>query len=163
MSLHTNRPKMHRPDNKSMGYIPCASAYYTMEAILKKDAEHPTSVTTQPSYNDILNILSDHILDNKYNLADTLDKALKDMMIDTLSETDEYNQTFFNIDSDAMTILTNSAYQAIKTTCETNQDISRDTNGHFNQAKEFLASKMSPQHAVEYCRNRPMTKNQTAE
>ena len=79
---------MYRPDTKSMGNIPCASAYYTLEAILKKDADHPPTVTIQPSYHDTLHKISDHILNNKYNLAGTIDKALKDMMINTLSKTD---------------------------------------------------------------------------
>ena len=65
------------------------------------------------------------------------------MMINTLSETDEYNQTFFNIDSDAMTTLTNTAYQAIKIICDSEPELSRNTNSHFNQAKDSLASKMS--------------------
>ena len=134
---------MYRPNINSMGNIPCASAYYTMEAILKKDAEHPTKVTIEPSYIDIENKISDHILDKKYNLVCTIDKALKDMMINTLSETDEHNQTFFNIDSNAMTALTNTAYQAIKIICDSHPELSRDTNGHFNLAKESLASKMS--------------------
>ena len=134
---------MYRPNINTMGNISCASAYYTMEAILKKDAEHPPKVTTEPSYHDIESKISDHILDNKYNLVCTIDKALKDMMINTLSETDEHNQTFFNIDSNAMTALTNTAHQAIKIICESQPELSRDTNGHFNLAKESLASKMS--------------------
>ena len=134
---------MYRPDTKSMGNIPCASAYYTLEAILKKDADHPPTVTIQPSYHDTLHKISDHILNNKYNLAGTIDKALKDMMINTLSKTDESNLTFFNIDSDAMTSLTNIAHRAIKITCDSNPELNRDTNDYYNQAKEYLASKMS--------------------
>ena len=134
---------MYRPNSNTMGNISCASAYYTMEAILKKDAEHPPKVTIKPSYHDIENKISDHILDNKYNLVCIIDKALKDMMINTLSETDEHNQTFFNIDSNAMTALTNTAYQAIKIICDSHPQLSQDNNSHFNLAKESLASKMS--------------------
>ena len=65
------------------------------------------------------------------------------MMINTLSKTDEYNQTFFNIDSDAMTTLTDTAYQAIQIICDSEPELSRNTNGHFDQAKDSLASKMS--------------------
>ena len=75
------KPKMLRQDTKFLQDAPCASAYYTMEAILRKDASHPTSVETQTTSQDTLIKISDNILDNKHKLMDTLDTILKDMMI----------------------------------------------------------------------------------
>ena len=94
MSLENNRPKMLRQDSKSLGITPCVAAYNTVEAILRKDAIHPTPVESQPTYRDTLINLSDTLLDNKYKLIDLLDKALKDLMINTLIENDEHNQNF---------------------------------------------------------------------
>ena len=73
-----NQPRMLRQDSRCLGNAPCAAAYYTMEAILKKDALHPNPVESEPSYNDTLEMISDYILDNKHKLIDTLDKIRYD-------------------------------------------------------------------------------------
>ena len=49
----TPKPRMIRQDNKTLGTLPCVAAYYTMEAILTKDATHPAPREVQPSFNDI--------------------------------------------------------------------------------------------------------------
>ena len=85
MSNDNIKPKKLRQDTKCLQNAPCASAYYTMEAILKKDALHPTPAEKQPSSNDTLAMISDSILDNKHKIMDSLDKILKEMMIKSLT------------------------------------------------------------------------------
>ena len=136
-------PKMLHQDSKSLGNIPCAAAYHTMEAILTKDAIHPTPIEKQPTYKDTLIKISDNILDNKHKLIDILDNTLKTMMIATLKESDETNSAFFDIKSDSMTNLSNAAFQAILIFCDTNPELLHDTSGHFLPAKTNIASEMS--------------------
>ena len=87
---------MLRQDSKSLDNPRCVAAYNTIEAILRKDAIHPTPVDDAPTYNDVLMKISDNILDNKHKLIDALDKIIKDMMIMALTENDEHNESFFN-------------------------------------------------------------------
>ena len=137
------KPRMIRQDNKNLGPLPCVTAYYTMEAILTKDAIHPAPRHVQPSFNDIRNKISDHILENKHNLIDLLDKLLKDAMIKTLDEKDENNQKFFDTDSKAMTEISNAAFQIFLINCDNNQDLKKQGTEHYDQAKKSLASEMS--------------------
>ena len=134
---------MLHQDSKSLGNIRCAAAYHTMEAILTRDAIHPTPVEKQPTYEDMLAKISDNILENKYKLIDTLDTTLKTMMIGTLKESDETNSAFFNTNSDAMNNLSNAAFQAILIYCDSNQEQLNDNNSHFHQAKTNIASELS--------------------
>ena len=135
--------KKLRQNNKTLGNIPCAAAYYTIEAILQKDALHPPTAEFELTYNDVCSTISDFILDNKYKLIDLLDKVLKDMMIKSLGENDEHNLQFFNKESDAMTNLTNAAYQLFVYFCDTSTALNKDTNGHYEQAKKSLALEIS--------------------
>ena len=137
------KPRMIRQDNKNLGPLPCVAAYYTMEAILTKDAIHPAPRHVQPSFNDIRNKISDHILENKHNLIDLLDKLLKDAMIKTLDEKDENNQKFFDTDSKAMTEISNAAFEIFLINCDNNQDLKKQGTEHYDQAKKSLASEMS--------------------
>ena len=134
---------MLRQDIKSLEDTRCVAAYNTTEAILKRDAIHPIPVDNTPTYKDTLFNLSDNILDNKYKLIDTLDKILKDMMIRTLIENDEQNETFFNTKSDAMTSLTATAFHGILSFCDTNSDFPNDTNSDYHRAKHTIASEIS--------------------
>ena len=81
MAFDNSKPKMLREDSRNIE-MPCAAAYYTVEAILRKNALHPTPLKT--TYKDTLAMISDTILDNKHKLIDTLDKILKDLMIKTI-------------------------------------------------------------------------------
>ena len=87
--------------------------------------------------------MSDNILDNKYKLMDTLDKMLKHMMIESLSESNEINETFFDTKSDAMSNLSKAAFQVTLTFCNTNFELLTDTSNHYHQAKNDLASQLS--------------------
>ena len=69
MPLDNSQPKMLRQESKNLGHIPCAAAYYTMEAILKKDAIHQTTTEKLHTSEDALNQISDRILDNKHRFA----------------------------------------------------------------------------------------------
>ena len=134
---------MLHQDGKNLGNIPCAAAYYTMEAILKKDAIHPTTTEKLHTSEDALNQISDRILDNKHKLIDLLDRILKNMMIKSLNETDEHNFTFFDPNSEAMHSLGNAAQQAILIFCDTHLEILNDSSSHHYQAKQSIASEMS--------------------
>ena len=63
MGFDNSQPRMLRQDNKSLGNIPCVAAFNTMEAIIKKDATHPAPAEKHPTYKDIINSMSDNILD----------------------------------------------------------------------------------------------------
>ena len=143
MASENNQPRMLRQDSKSLGNIPCVASYNTMEAILKKDAVHPIPVEKTPTYKDIITSISDNILENKYKLMDSLDKILKHMMIESLKDSDENNETFFDTNSDAMSNLSNAAFQITLTFCDTNSELLKDTNSHYSQAKKALASQLS--------------------
>ena len=138
-----NKPKMLRQDTKGLQNAPCASAYYTMEAILRKDASHPTPVVKQLTSKDTFNKISDNILDNKHKLIDTLDTILKEMMIKSLTESDETNKTFFDAKSSPMTVLSSAAFQVILSFCDTNSELLNDSNSHYHQAKNTIASEIS--------------------
>ena len=143
-ALNTSKlPKKIRPDHKSLGNIPCAAAYYTIEAILQKDALHPPTAESDLTYNDVCSMISDFVLDNKHKLIDLLDKVLKDMMIKSLDENDEHNLQFFNKEGDAMKNLSNAAYQLFLIFCDTSTTLDKDTNGHYELAKTSLATEMS--------------------
>ena len=143
MSSDNSQLRMLRQDIKSLQDTRCVAAYNTIEAILKRDAIHPIPVENTPTYKDTLFNLSDNILNNKYKLIDTLDKILKDMMIKTLIENDEQNETFFNTKSDAMTSLTATAFHGILSFCDTNSDFPNDTNSDYHRAKHTIASEIS--------------------
>ena len=143
MPLDNSQPKMLRQESKNLGYIPCAAAYYTMEAILRKDAIHPTTTEKLHTSEESLNQISDNILDNKHKLIDLLDKILKNMMIKSLDKTDEHNNTFFDTNSEAMNTLQNAALQAILIFCDTHPEFHNDTSNHYYQAKQSIASELS--------------------
>ena len=143
MFIDNNKPKMLRQDIKSLENTRCVAAYNTIEAILRKDAIHPTPIENPPSYKDTLIKISDNILDNKYKLIDILDKILKDMMIMTLTKNDEHNETFFNKNSDAMNILSTAAYHSIFSFCDTDPELLNDTASFYHQAKKAIATEMS--------------------
>ena len=138
-----NLPRMLRQDIKSFEDTQCAAAYNTIEAILRKDAIHPSKVENPPSYKDTLVQISDNILDNKHKLIDSLDKILKDMMIRTLTENDEHNKTFFNKTSVAMTALSTAAFHVILSFCDTNPELLNDNNSFYQQVKQNIATEMS--------------------
>ena len=143
MSTDNTRPKMLRQDIKSLENTRCVAAYNTVEAILRKDAIHPTPVENPPTYKDTLIKISDNILDNKHKLIDTLDKILKDMMIRALTENDEHNEAFFNNNSDAMTNLSTATFHLIFSFCDTNPELLSDANSYYDQARRAIASEMS--------------------
>ena len=143
MPFNTKLPKMIRHDARGLGDTPCVSAFYTREAILKKDATHPTPTQTEVSYNDIRSKISDHIIIHKHKLINSLDCTLKNMMIKALTENDEHNANFFNQDGEPMGKLTDAAFQSFLVFCDTYPELSRDTNGHYDTAKKSLASEMS--------------------
>ena len=134
---------MLRQDNKKLGNIPCAAAYYTTEAIPRKDATHHTTTEKQHTSEDALHHVSDIILDNKHKLIDLLDKILKNMMITSLNENDEHNHTFFDTNSEVMNTLSNAALQAILIFCDTQPELLNDSNNHYHQVKQSIASEMS--------------------
>ena len=136
MSSDISQLRMLRQDIKSLEDTRCVAAYNTTEAILKRDAVHPIPVENTPTYKDTLFNLSDNILDNKYKLIDTLDKIIKDMMIKTLIENEEQNETFFNTKINAMTSLTSTAFHGILSFCDTNSDFPNDTNSNYHRAKQ---------------------------
>ena len=138
-----DRPRMLRHNAKSLQGTPCVSAYYTREAILKKDAVHPETVEVEMTLNDVRQKISDYILDNKHKLIDTLDTALKELMIKALSDKDEQNTLFFNTDSDQMNKLTDTAFQTFLALCDNYPDLKRDNNGHYENAKKDLATSLS--------------------
>ena len=140
MFSESNQPRMLRQDIKSLEDTQCVAAYNTIEAILKRDAVHPTQIENTPTYRDTLFNISDNILDNKHKLIDTLDKILKDMMIRTLTENDEQNETFFNNISEAMTSLSTAAFHVILSFCDTNPELPNDTNSDYHTAKNTIAS-----------------------
>ena len=143
MAFDSNRPKMLRPDNKQLGNIPCVGAYYTREAILTKDATHPEKVQHEITYNEVCKKISDYVLDNKYELMDIWDKQLKDMMIKALTEKDDLNNNFFNKDSDSMTQLGNTAFEAFLIFCDANPSLNKESNGHYDTGKKNLATELS--------------------
>ena len=59
-------PRMLRQDIKSLDDTRCVAAYNTIEAILRKDAIHPTTTEKLHTSEDALNQISDNILDNKH-------------------------------------------------------------------------------------------------
>ena len=126
------KPKMLRQNTKCLQNAPCASAYYTIEAILKKDAPHPTPAVKQPSSNDTLTQISDNILDNKHKLIDTLDTILKEMMIKSLSESNETNKTFFDTESNSMTALGSAAFQVILSFCDKNPELLDECDSQYH-------------------------------
>ena len=108
---NSSRPKMLRQDPKNLSGIPCVSAHYTREAILTKDAIHPQPAPYEITYNDIKDKISDYILENKHKLFNILDRNLKELMTQALSDKDEVNKDFFNSDSEHMINLANTAFQ----------------------------------------------------
>ena len=143
MASDNSRPKMLRPDNKHLGNIPCVGAYYTREAILARDAIHPDTVQKETSYDDVHTRISDHVIDNKHELMDTLDKLLKDMMTKALTEKDDVNNNFFNKESDTMTQLGNSAFETFLIFCDASPTLSNNSNGHYDTAKKNIATALS--------------------
>ena len=137
------RPKMLRQEAKNLEGISCVSAHYTREAILRKDAHHPSPAQKEITYNEVHNKISNYILENKHRLTNTLDMKLKDLMINALSDKDEHNTNFFNLGSDQMAKLANSAFEIFTALCDANADLTKDTNGHYEPAKKSLASKLS--------------------
>ena len=138
-----DRPRMLRHNARELQGTPCVSAYYTREAILKKDATHPEAVEVEMTLTDVNEKISDYILSNQHKLIDALDKTLKDLMIKALSDKDEQNATFFTAGSDQMRKLTDSAFQNFLSLCDAQPDLKRDSNGHYEKAKQDLASKLS--------------------
>ena len=143
MSEDKDRPRMLRHSAKGLDGTPCVSAFHTREAILTRDAEHPLTTEVELTLNDVRHKISDFVLDNKYQLMDSLDKALKDLMIKALAEKDALNATFFTSESDSMGKLTDSAFQIFLTLCDSNTELQKDTNGHYNNAKKALATELS--------------------
>ena len=143
MSDGMDRPRMLRHSAKGLEGTPCVSAFYTREAILKRDAEHPATIEVEMTLNDVRHKISDFALENKYQLMDSLDKTLKDMMIKALTEKDELNASFFTLESDSMSKLTDSAFQIFLTLCDSNPELQMNTNGHYNNAKKALATELS--------------------
>ena len=143
MYSDTKYPKMIRHDARDLGDTPCVSAFYTREAILKKDATHPAPPQNKVSYNDTRSKISDHILINKHKLMNILDCTLKNMMIKALNEKDEYNTNFFNLDGEPMAKMTDAAFQSFLVFCDTYPELNKDTNGHYDSAKKALASEIS--------------------
>ena len=139
------KPKMLRQDPKTLSGIPCVSAHYTREAILTKDAIHPPPTPAEVTYDDIRRKISDFTLENKHTLINTLDRHLKDSMIQSLSEKDEKNKDFFNADNDHMINLANTAFQEFTKSCDSNPELANNTNGHYETAKKTLASELSIQ------------------
>ena len=140
---NNERPRMLRHTARELQGTPCVSAYYTREAILKKDATHPHAIEVEMTLTDVQEKISDYILSNEHKLIDALDKALKDLMIKALTDKDEQNATFFTADSDQMRKLTDAAFQNFLSLCDDNPDLKRDSNGHYEKAKQDLASKLS--------------------
>ena len=93
--------------------------------------------------NDVRHKISDFILDNKHKLMDTMDRALKEMMIKALTEKDEQNATFFNPESEAMAKLADLAFQNFLTLCDSDTEVGRGTNGHYETAKKALATEFA--------------------
>ena len=137
------RPKMLRQDAKNLEGIPCVSAHYTREAILRKDAHHPPPAPKEITFNEVRNKLSNYILENKHRLTNMLDMKLKELMINALSDKDEHNINFFNLDSEHMSKLANSAFEIFTALCDANADLMKETNGHYEPAKKSLASDLS--------------------
>ena len=142
---NSSRPKMLRQDPKNLSGIPCVGAHYIREAILTKDALHPQPAPYEISYDNIREKISNFILENKHKLINNLDKTLKDLMTQALSEKDELNKDFFNSDSPHMINLSNTAYQVFTSMCDTNAELATNTNGHYESAKKTLASELSLQ------------------
>ena len=142
---NSSRPKMLRQDPKNLSGIPCVGAHYIREAILTKDAIHPHPAPYEISYDNIREKISNFILENKHKLINNLDKTLKDLMTQALSEKDELNKDFFNSDSPHMINLSNTAYQVFTSMCDTNAELATNTNGHYESAKKTLASELSLQ------------------
>ena len=140
---NSERPRMLRHTARELQGTPCVSAYYTREAILKKDATHPQVIEVEMTLTDLQEKISDYILNNQHKLIDALDKTLKDLMIKALSDKDEQNSAFFTENSDQMRKLTDAAFQNFLSLCDDNPDLKRDSNGHYEKAKQDLASKLS--------------------
>ena len=138
-----DRPRMLRHNAKDLHGTPCVSAYYTREAILKKDAIHPETIEVEMTLNDVRQKISDYILDNEHKLIDMLDNALKELMIKSLSDKDEQNTLFFNTDSDQMNKLTDIAFQNFMAQCDEYPDLKKDSNGHYENANKDLATSLS--------------------
>ena len=143
MSDNKDRPRMLRHSAKGLEGTPCISAFYTRKAILKRGAEHAATTEVDMTLNDVRHKISDFVLDNKYQLMDSLDKKLKDMMIKALAEKDDLNAAFFTPESDSMSKLTDSAFQIILNLCDSNPELQKDTNGHYNNAKKALATELA--------------------
>ena len=65
MFSDSNQPRMLRQDIKSLEDTQCVAAYNTIEAILKRDAVHPTQIENTPTYRDTLFNIICHNLDKK--------------------------------------------------------------------------------------------------
>ena len=64
-------------------------------------------------------------------------------MITSLNENDEHNHTFFDTNSEVMNTLSNAALQAILIFCDTQPELLNDSNNHYHQVKQSIASEMS--------------------
>ena len=144
-NTHPTKPKMLRQDPKTISGIPCVSAHYTREAILTKDAVHPAPTPIETTYDNIRGKISNYILENKHKLINTLDRHLKDQMIQAISEKNETNTDFFNADKVHMINLANTAFQEFTKLCDSDTELAKNSNDHYETAKKTLATELTIQ------------------
>ena len=93
------RPKMLRIPTHQLPNLDCVAAYSTRDAILRKDAVHDVEdvLVTQ---DDVINILSDAILNTKHTFIMILDTAFKTALKELLSQPENQVLAFFSSSSD---------------------------------------------------------------
>ena len=100
---------MLRQTGKDMGNIECVSAYHTRERILQKDAVHPPPKDGDPEMEEVLEKMSNLVLNTKHDFCNNMDYKIKTAMIEALPNIDATNNKFFEDESDIINELSNNA------------------------------------------------------
>ena len=93
--------------------LDCVAAFSTRDAILRKDAFHEEEDKPVPTQQDIINILSDAILNTQHIFIMAIDTAVKTALKQLLTEPESQSLSFFSAGSEGLKELSNALFSKI--------------------------------------------------
>ena len=114
---------MLRQSGKELGNIECVSAHNTQETILLKDATHPPPQDGDPEIEEVLNKMSNIVLNVKHDFCNSMDTKIKSAMIDALPNNDATTNKFFEDERNIINEMSDAARNYICILLENTKDL----------------------------------------
>ena len=131
---------MLRQTGKELAHVKYVAAKYTQDSITLKDANHLPHKDGEPEIEEVLDKMSNIVLNEKHDFCNKMDTKIKTAMIDTLPNTVAINNKFFEEGSTIINEMSNNARNYIGLLLDSTKDLNKNCGQHFDVAKNKTAA-----------------------